>query len=196
MWTVIGLGNPGTEYEKTRHNVGRMLVERFAHAQDFSEWKFDKKSNAQTATGNVGKHKVRLMLPDTFMNKSGAAAKSVVTNATQAEQLVVIYDDLDLPFGVLRLAYGRGSGGHRGVDSLIKNLKTKNFVRLRVGISPTTPSGKMKKPLGEQQVLTFIMNTFTPKEEAVLKKLSKKVQEALITLVEEGRNKAMTEFNQ
>ncbi len=106
-----------------------------------------------------------------------------------------MYDDIDLPLGTLKISFNRGSGGHRGVESVIKSVKTKAFIRLRVGVAPTTPSGKIKKPKGEQKILDFLMGDFKPKERDVLKKTSKKVVEALEMIVLEGKEKAMGKFN-
>lgn len=195
MWIIAGLGNPGEGYEKTRHNTGRMIVAELGDSGGFSEWKEDKKIKAHVSKGKVGSSAVTLMLPDTFMNKSGDAVKQLVKNAKQAEQLVVVYDDLDLPLGAVRIAFGRNSGGHRGVESIVKSLRTKNFTRIRIGVSPTTPKGVLKKPKGNEQVLHFIMDAFAKKEADTFQKASKRACEALKTVVEEGRVRAMNQFN-
>lgn len=181
MFTIVGLGNPGEKYEHTRHNAGRDAV----HAL--------KEVNA------------KLITPDTFMNTSGDAVKSLVSsrggsasggkNAKQAEQLVVIHDDLDLPFGTFKISFNKSAGGHRGVASIIKAVKTQAFVRIRIGISPTTPSGKLKKPKGEEAVEKHILGKFKPTEFSELKKLYKKINEAIICLITEGRESAMSEYN-
>lgn len=195
MFTIVGLGNPGETYEKTRHNVGRFLVEQFHDAHDFSEWKLGGKKKSLTSKGKIGTHTALLMLPETFMNKSGDAVMEAVTNVKSAERLIVLYDDLDLRLGTIRVAFGRSSGGHRGVESIIKKIRTKDFVRIRVGVSPATPSGKLKKPRGEQKVLDFIMGNFTKKESEVLLKLSNTVNDALVTSMKEGRVPAMNRYN-
>lgn len=193
--TIVGLGNPGSEYTETRHNIGRMLLEEFAKKRDFSDWQMNKKTKALEAKGEVGKEKVTLVLPETFMNKSGEAARHYVKSKKDTERLVVVYDELDLPIGQFKISFGRSSGGHRGVESLIKHLKTKDFVRIRVGISPATPSGKLKKPSGEKEVISFILGKFKSTDKEMLKKESKKIFEALETIVGEGRERAMGEFN-
>lgn len=195
MWIIVGLGNPGEGYERTRHNAGRVLVEAFAEKGDFSEWKADKKLQALVANGTVGKHAVKLLLPETFMNKSGLSVKPLVKTIKAAEKLVVIYDELDMPMGSLKISFGRGSGGHKGVESIARSIKTKDFVRFRIGISPATPSGKLKKPKGDGQVLHFIMGVFSKKDETMLKDISKTAHEALTMLIERGRTRAMNEFN-
>ncbi len=194
QFIFVGLGNPGEEYEGTRHNTGRILLTLFGKAYD-AEWKDDKKLSAKVAKIKVGKSPVTLILPDTFMNNSGKSVKPLITSIKSAEKLIVIYDDLDLPFGSSKISFNRSSGGHRGLESIIKALKTEKFARVRVGISPVTPTGKMKKPSGEDAVMKVIMGKFKPEEVLVLKKLAKKMSEALENFVSSGLGKAMTGFN-
>jgi len=191
---IVGLGNPGQEYINTRHNSGRILLSIFAKSLD-AVWKVDKKLNADVAKVKVGKTPVTLVLPNTFMNNSGKSVKPLVTSIKSAEKMLVIYDDLDLPFGTNKISFNKSSGGHRGLESIIKAIKTEKFARVRVGISPTTPSGKIKKPKGEDAVTKVIMGEFKPDEVLALKKLSKKVNEALGVFVSGGVEKAMTGFN-
>lgn len=195
MWYFVGLGNPGKEYEITRHNTGRDSLLFFARKKCSDAWKANKKLNAQTASVSVEGGFAKLVLPDTFMNKSGQAVLPLVKNAKQAEKLVVVHDDLDLPLGVIKISFGRGSGGHKGVDSIMRALKTKNFVRIRIGISPATPSGKLKKPQGEDAVGDFILGKFKPSEQETLKRVFAKVCEAFLTILAEGRERAMNECN-
>ncbi len=194
-WVIVGLGNPGEEYQGTRHNTGRLALEYFASAMKFGDWKEDKKSQAHIASGMIGKTAVVLVAPDTFMNKSGAAVMKFVKSQKAAERMVVIYDDLDLPIGGLKLSFNRGSGGHRGVESIMNSVKTKKFTRVRVGVSPKTPGGKLKKPQGEDEVIKFILSKFKPAELVELKKVFKKVAEALEVVVSEGPQIGMNRFN-
>lgn len=194
-YIFLGLGNPGKEYENTRHNTGRIMLEFFRKANDFPDWKFDKKSNALVSKGKLGKHTVTLVCPETFMNKSGVSAKAFITSAKAAEKMMVIYDDLDLPFSTSKISFNKSSGGHKGLESIIKALKTEAFPRGRIGIVPTTPSGKIKKPTGEVAVQKHILGEFKPAERLYLKKLSKKLNEALLIFINDGRERAMTEFN-
>ncbi len=193
-YIFVGLGNPGEEYTETRHNTGRMLVEWFGKTHN-AEWRADKKLHAHVAKVKVGKSIVTLVLPNTFMNNSGKAVKPLVETPKKAEKLVVLYDDLDLPFGTSKISFNRSSGGHKGVESIIKSIKTQAFVRVRVGISPVTSSGKTKKPSGEEAVTKVIMGKFKSDEIIALKKFSKKVNEALEIFISEGLEKAMTGFN-
>ncbi len=184
MYIVLGLGNPGEEYEKTRHNTGRMAVEAFAKVQKFAGFKDDKKTQSLKVGGKVGKTKVMCLLPETFMNKSGNALKKTITSQKAAEKLIVIQDEIDIPLGSYKVSFNKGSAGHRGVESIIKAVKTKEFFRIRVGVSPATPKGKIKKPKREK-VLDFLMGNFKPAELVILKKTFKKTNEEIGKIVSE-----------
>lgn len=173
MYIVVGLGNPGEEYARTRHNTGRMAVDFLA----------EKVKN------------IKVLVPETFMNHSGKAVVKAVKSKKAAEKLIVVYDDLDLPLGSMKISYNRSSGGHRGVESIIKALKTEAFIRIRIGIAPTTPSGKLKKPKGESAVEKHILGEFKKPETDVLKKIFRSVTTAVETIVDSGVGLAMTEFN-
>jgi PTH1 family peptidyl-tRNA hydrolase len=210
MYIIVGLGNPGEEYKNTRHNVGRMIVESFAKNAEkiaekldtkkaakqtgFEEFSFSKKYNAQVSVGEVNGEKVTLILPETFMNKSGKALETLITSAKKAEKLVVVHDDLDLAIGRMKILFNRGSGGHKGIESIVRTIKTEAFARLKVGICPTTPTGKPKKPTGEK-LLDFIVGPFKPAEMDEIKVMVKQASESLYVLVNEGREKAMSGFN-
>ena len=129
------------------------------------------------------------------MNNSGRAIVKSVKSKKDLEKLVVIYDDLDLGIGSVKISFNKSSGGHRGLESVIKALKTKEFIRIRIGVSPTTASGKLKKPEGEQKVLDFILGKFKPAEKEILKKVFKKVENIVETIATEGLERAMNEFN-
>lgn len=172
-YIIVGLGNSGAEYDGTRHNIGRDLVAALADKLP---------AGAKVAELNV------------YMNNSGGSIKRLVPSKRAAETLVVVHDDLDLPLGGVKLSFGSGSGGHRGVESIIKALKTKDFVRVRVGISPATPSGKLRKPEA-RNIIDFVLGKFKTAELAKLKKVKKTVGEALALIVEEGRDRAMMEIH-
>lgn len=210
MYIIVGLGNPGEEYKNTRHNVGRMIVESFAkNAQKFAEkrdtkkaakqtgfedFSFNKKYNAQCATGEINGEKTMLLLPETFMNKSGKALETLITSVKKAEKLVVVHDDLDLSIGRMKILFNRGSGGHKGLESIVRTIKTEAFTRLKVGICPTTPTGKPKKPTGDK-LLDFIVGPFKPAEMDEIKDMVKQASESLYVLVNEGRERAMSGYN-
>lgn len=194
-YIIAGLGNPGEEYAQTRHNAGRIIAEAIKKHYDCSDWKLDKKLNAFVSKGEIRGEKITLVQPETFMNRSGGALAPLISSEKKAEKLIVIYDDLDLPLGAVKMSFDRGSGGHRGLESIIKSIKTRAFIRIRVGIAPVTPSGKIKKPKGEDAVEKIIMGEFKKQEQDILKAHAKKLNEVLPVLINEGLDKAMTEFN-
>ena len=200
-YIIVGLGNPGEEYENTRHNTGRIVLKKVASSFQLSAFSLDKKLNALKAEGKIGKQKVTLLMPEGMMNNSGKSLKSLIISAKKAEELVVIHDDIDLPIGRFKICFDRGSGGHRGVESIIKNLKTQKFARIKVGVSPPLRQGsagqaaKAKKPKDEAGIIKLILGKFKDPELAVLKKEAKKIAEALEVVVTESREKAMTLFN-
>ncbi len=191
---VVGLGNPGDEYVATRHNVGRMVLETFAKAKNLTDWVGNKKLQALTAEGRIGKKSFLLLMPETFMNKSGLAVKPLIKSPKAAEALIVVHDDLDLPLGKFKISFNKSSGGHRGVESIIKNIKTEAFVRIRIGISGETASGKLKKPQGEQKVIDTILGEFKKNEEAELKKIIKKAVLALEKVIADGWSVAASQL--
>lgn len=210
MFYIVGLGNPGEEYANTRHNAGREAVEKLLKdlkKEKFDDFEYHKKANAQVAEGKIGKEKATLILPDTFMNRSGAAVSYFVKPKSGKDKsqphLIVVHDDLDLALGKLKLSYNKGVGGHRGLDSVVKVVKTLGFVRVRIGVSPSTPKGIVKKPGGnlspkaaEKAVIDFILGKWKPKEADLIKKSFKRASEAIQTVITEGRDRAMNEFNQ
>lgn len=195
MIYVVGLGNKGSEYENTRHNTGRTVLISLAKKNKFTDWKYDKILDAQKAKGEISGEQMTFILPETFMNNSGKSVKALKLSAKALEKCVVVYDDLDMPLGKIKLSFNRGSGGHNGVKSIINHVKTEAFPRLRVGVSPHTPGGKIKKPSGEKEVLNFLMKTFTPKEMEEFKKVTKNIGEALTLISEKGHMIATNEIN-
>lgn len=195
MYIIAGLGNPGEEYAQTRHNAGRIQLGYIAKKFDFPEFEYNKRFDALVSEGKIGKAKVMLIEPETFMNKSGLSIKPLITSLKKAEELLVIYDDFHLPMGTLKMSHNRSSGGHNGLESIIKQIKTEAFTRIRVGICPTTPSGKMKLPKGESGVEDLILGTFKKPELEALKKVSKQVIEAVEVFIAEGKDKAIMVAN-
>ena len=168
-WTIVGLGNPSAEYASTRHNVGKDFVESLAK----------KISSAKVMGLNV------------YMNNSGPAIKKAVGSA---KNLIVVHDELDLPLGRVKISFGSSAGGHNGVKSIEKALKTKDYVRVRIGISPSTSSGRLRRPEGEK-ITGFVLSKFKASEQDNLKKARKVVGEALELILTEGKNRAMSEIN-
>jgi len=194
-YIIAGLGNPGEEYKNTRHNAGRMVLELLQSKNDLPEWKENKKSQALVTKGAIGKQKVTLVMPETFMNKSGESLKTLVTSPKSAEKLIVVHDDLDLPVGTIKVSFNRGPGGHKGLESVIKGVKTEKFARVRVGISPEAAKGGVKKPSHEKIIENFIVDPFKPAELVEIKKVVKRATEAVEAILNDGIEKAMGEFN-
>jgi len=194
-YVIIGLGNPGEEYENTRHNVGRIVLEYIRKRKKFEDFDVNNKLKALISEGKIEKIPVTLLLPQTMMNKSGLSVKPLVTSVKKASTLVVVYDDLDLPLGRFKISFDRGTGGHRGLLSITKQIKTNAYIRIRVGISPARRGGGVKKPSTEEKVIDFILGDFKKKELEVIDHISRDINKAIEVLVTEGKERAMNEFN-
>lgn len=193
---IVGLGNMGTEYAKTRHNAGRLVVESFASEYGFDEFALKKAANASVTSGVLDGEKVQLVLPEVYMNHSGKGVTSFVKSVKAAKHMLVVRDDLDLPIGTIKLTVpGRGSGGHKGIESIMRALKTKDFAQLKIGISGATSKGKLKKPAGEEKVVNHVIGKFSPKEEAELKKVYEKALNAIELFITQGIDAAMLAAN-
>jgi PTH1 family peptidyl-tRNA hydrolase len=194
-YIIAGLGNPTEEYESTRHNVGRILVAALAQEMQAPAWKYNAALVAQRTKGELNGVRVELVLPDTYMNRSGSALVKLIASAKAAEKLALIYDDIDLPFGTIKMSFDRGSGGHNGVESVIRALKTRAFVRIRVGVAPTTPSGKIRKPKGNDAVVDFLLGKMGKKEVAAFPELEKRIYAIVSLWVSEGTERTMQAVN-
>ena len=183
---IVGLGNPGKEYEKTRHNAGRNAVELVAKQEGFAEFVFNTTTTALVSKGAIGGENATLVLPETMMNLSGKAVSAFVKSPKAAKSLVVIHDDLDLPLGTIKMAFGRGSGGHKGVESIMRAIKTKDFARIRIGISGVGKKNQAKKVSGEEKVIKLVIGKWKPVEEATVKTVLKKVAETVHLFATEG----------
>jgi PTH1 family peptidyl-tRNA hydrolase len=188
MIIIVGLGNPGKKYEMTRHNVGFRVVDEFLRKNRdmhyFSDFKFVKKFNSLISEGFFNNEKIILAQPQAFMNLSGETVKSLIKkfsptklkiNATAIiRSLWVIHDDIDLPLGKIRIVKNRGAAGHKGVESIIRELGTKNFVRFRIGIKP-----KQYHRLVCGTIEKFVLQKFNKEEEKIVKEVIKKAVEAI-----------------
>jgi PTH1 family peptidyl-tRNA hydrolase len=193
---IIGLGNPGGEYDRTRHNAGRMAAEAFASEAGLSDFKLKKAAEAQVADGSLAGQKVVVALPEVFMNASGKTAAALVKSKPAAKKLLVIRDDLDLPLGTIKMTtFGRGAGGHRGVESIARALRTKDFAQLKIGISAKTPKGKLKKVSGEEAVVEHVLGKFKPGEKATLDAALAKAVEATRIFIADGIEAALLYAN-
>jgi len=180
-YLIVGLGNPGKEYENTRHNAGVMVLEQIRTAWSFSDWSKDSMSNSLMSRGILDTNAVSFMFPQTFMNLSGTAVRHFA-DTEYREKLVVVYDDLDIPLGSLKVSYDRSSGGHNGVQSIIDTLGSAEFLRVRIGIGPL--EGDVRKDIG-------VLDAFAEEEKKIIENQSKKVAEILTVFLKEGKEKAM-----
>ena len=192
---IVGLGNTGIAYEKTRHNAGRMVVELLAKKEGFEPFVFKKGVHAHISEGVIAGQKVTLVLPETMMNNSGKSVSALIKSPKGAKHLLVVHDELDIPLGALKMVFGRNSGGHKGVESIMRAIKTKDFARLRVGISGAGKKHQTKKPTGEEKVVKHVIGKFKPGEGVVLAKALKKAVEASRLFVTDGVEKATMEAN-
>jgi PTH1 family peptidyl-tRNA hydrolase len=203
-YIIVGLGNPGEEYTNTRHNTGRLVLYAIKSEFEGEDFKLDKKSNALVSKieikgldkkGKKKEVKATLVAPETFMNNSGQAVSKFIKNIKGAEKLVVIYDDFNLPLGKIRVSYNRSSGGHNGLESVIKAIKTEAFARIRVGVAPETASGIAKVPHGEEKIEKFILGKYKEEELKTLKKVYKTAIQAVSIILCDSKEKAMSVVN-
>jgi peptidyl-tRNA hydrolase, PTH1 family len=193
MHVIVGLGNVGPKYEKTRHNAGRLAVSSWVEGRG-GECVASKKYMARIWEGSVGSESVLVLLPETFMNQSGGSVQKAVQKKADAERLIVVYDDIDLPLGTIRISFDRGSGGHNGIKSIVSSLKTEQFVRIRVGISPHVDE-VVRKPQTPEAVLKWVLGNFKKVENAVFVEVCGRVGEAIEHIVEKGVASAMNAYN-
>jgi len=186
---IVGLGNPGRSYAGNRHNIGFICLRYFARTQGI---KFNqKKGLARIGTGAVAGSRVVLARPQTFMNNSGQSVSRLVSKfSVNPKDLLVIHDDLDLPPAKIRISSGSGSGGHKGINSIIQELGTREFTRIRVGIGrPANPNPT------EDDIIAYVLSNFSSEEKQAISQVIPKVSEAILCLLTEGLTAAMNKFN-
>lgn len=185
MKIIVGLGNPGREYSETKHNVGFMVVDELARRWNVGNWR--KRSNAEVAECRFATENVLLVKPQTYMNLSGTAVGELARwYKTPEEDIVVIFDDMDIPAGKLRLRMKGGSGGHRGIESLLQHLSKDSFLRLRMGIG---------RPPQGWQVVDYVLSRFSAEEAPLMEEAVVRSAEAVECIITQGMNKAMNLFN-
>jgi PTH1 family peptidyl-tRNA hydrolase len=182
---VVGLGNPGQEYSITRHNLGFMVADRLASIHSFPVSR--KKFKSKIALGSISGKEVLLVKPQTFMNLSGEAVGRLVRFYKRPlSDLLVVYDDVDIPFGAIRLRPSGGAAGHKGMESIIDNLGSDEFPRLRIGIRGSEPRGDLSK---------YVLRRFTPEEKDSLNEIIDKSCNAVEAALTESFEAAMNRFN-
>jgi PTH1 family peptidyl-tRNA hydrolase len=184
-WLIVGLGNPGAAYERTRHNLGFMLVDLLARESQ-TQVKRDE-CRSLIGRGELENQRVELAKPQTFMNLSGESVKCLLQKPDRTvEKLVVISDDLALPFGKIRLRPSGSHGGHNGLRSMIDCLGTNEFMRLRIGIMPEHPVSNAKN---------FVLENFSKDETTKVEKILEVGADAIRSVISDGIEKAMARFN-
>jgi PTH1 family peptidyl-tRNA hydrolase len=185
LWAVVGLGNPGRRYSGTRHNVGFTFIKRTA-----KEWKVKlRKKIFFSKAGEVKRkeEKILLALPQTYMNKSGLTVKKIMEGRDiKPEHLVVVYDDLDIPLGEIRIRKRGGPGTHKGMSSIVEEIRTEEFPRIRVGLGPLP---------GGANAVNYVLSSFDKAEESRLEEGLRKAREALEMILSGEVERAMNAYN-
>ena len=187
MYLIVGLGNPGAEYEWTRHNLGFMLIDKLAAEAGATVKR--KQCRSFVGSARIENERVRLVKPQTFMNLSGEAVACLLAKddlEDPSKSLIVISDDLALPFGTIRLRERGSAGGHNGLKSIIASIGTNEFMRLRIGIQPEHPVNDAK---------TFVLDDFPKAQRDEVKETLDKAAEAVHSVLREGIKKTMSVFN-
>ena len=185
MKLIVGLGNPGTRFARTRHNIGFRCVDHFARRHGLSL--ASRRQQVRLGTGQVEGTPIVLAQPRTFMNHSSAAISYLLRRFKSLPQdLVVVYDDLDLPVGKIRIRAGGSSGGHRGMDSIIQEVASQEIPRIRVGIG---------RPTEDEDKVAYVLSAFAPEEEHLVQEAVERVSDALLCIIEEGLEQAMNRYN-
>jgi PTH1 family peptidyl-tRNA hydrolase len=162
MRLIIGLGNPGDKYEKTRHNAGFMMIDRIKKNYNFPAFEFNKKFEAQISKGAIDSKEVLLVKPETFMNNSGETVHAILDfYKLTPEDIIVIHDDIDLPLEEYKIATSSGSAGHNGVSDIIEKIGTKDFTRIRIGVA----NENLRSPIDPAD---FVLQNFSEEEMKVI----------------------------
>jgi PTH1 family peptidyl-tRNA hydrolase len=184
-YLLIGLGNPGREYRDNRHNLGFMVIDRLIVRLNARGMKVQ--SKAIVTTASYEERKLILAKPQTYMNLSGQSAQGLLNfYKIPMENMLIAHDDLDIPFGTIRIRPGGGPGGQKGMASTIEQLGTKDFPRLRMGIG---------RPPGRMNPSDYVLQNFSREEMKILSEIVDRAAEAALTFVIEGLNKAMNKYN-
>ena len=195
MKLIVGLGNPGKQYEKTRHNIGFMVLDKLAlfdskTRQTGNEtWSTSKKSKAQYLIKKIAEQNIELLKPQTFMNESGSAvAYAIKNNNLSVADIIVVHDDKDLPLGKIKIQARSSAAGHNGVQSIINHLKTNDFVRIRVGIASDNP-------IKMNDTSKFVLHKFGFLEKKKVNEVTNQTAEAVISLLNSSIETVMNKYN-
>lgn len=194
MFIIVGLGNPGDTYTHTRHNVGWIVLESIISKNDLPSLNESHTYAARITEGNMWGHESTVLFPTTFMNNSGTSLLKYLRAHSGEHQIIVVHDEVDLPFGEIRVSFDRGSGGHNGVRSIIDAYQSSAFIRIRVGVGVKNIFGTLKRPKGDR-LADFVLKEFRPKELEQLEGISDRVAHALECIFAKGKEAAMQEIN-
>ena len=193
MKLIVGLGNPGRIYAENRHNIGYRCISHLAklHSIEINR----RQCHSQVGSGKISEVKVVLVKPLTFVNQSGEAVSCLLHSYDiPPSDLIVVYDDLDLPLGKLRLRPEGSAGGHRGINSIISALGSEDFPRIKVGIGrPTRQDGTVITD--EDAIVDYVLSDLTPKEDDIIKPVIAQVAKAIQSILTDGITAAMNKFN-
>jgi PTH1 family peptidyl-tRNA hydrolase len=197
MYYLVGLGNSGEEYATTRHNVGWLVLDNLCERQHIPQAILQNSVSGRISAGKIAGVPVSVLYPDTMMNNSGAAVRKFVPEG-EGKRLVVLYDDIDLPLGVVRVSFGRGDGGHNGIKSIIEKLGNRDFVRVRIGIGKVSiwpwQKGQLIRPQADK-LPKYVLGKFSKHELSEVEKVAEKVNEIITVIVQYGHITAMNRFN-
>ncbi|HYQ48448.1 MAG TPA: aminoacyl-tRNA hydrolase [Thermodesulfovibrionales bacterium] len=183
MWLLVGLGNPGSRYARTRHNIGFMVLDSLADNLGLT---FKERTDYRMSDGSMENERIIFLEPLTFMNRSGLAVRKMADkHAVPPERIIVVHDDLDLPTGRLKIRTRGSSGGHKGIDSVIQNLGSRDFIRVKIGIG--------RDPLIPAE--TFVLSKFKRDELPGIKEALAHASRAIACVIAEGPDRAMNKFN-
>lgn len=195
MYYIVGLGNRGKEYEKTRHNIGREVVYKFSKDNNLSDFRNDKKSHSLQSVGNVDGEDVVCILPENYMNNSGGSVAPYISSKN-SDHLIVVHDDIDIPVGKIKIVYGKGSGGHGGVESIIKSIGTKDFTRIKIGVTKVSLfTNKLKKPKGEKAVVRHVLGKHGIFEKKIIQDVQEKSVDIILSIIKNGSLESMNKYN-
>lgn len=184
-WLVVGLGNPGLRYQPTRHNVGFAVAEHLAHRWRAGPWR--EACRSRVAEARFSGLEVLLAEPQTYMNRSGEALRELLERtALPPERVLVLHDDLDLPFRRMRIRTGGGAGGHKGILSIVESLGSRSFLRLKLGIG---------RPVEKAEGADYVLSPFSGEEQALLPDLLDHAADAVESIIVEGPSRAMNRYH-
>ncbi len=184
MWIIVGLGNPGKKYSRSRHNIGFMVVEEIAkrHAIEFQE----ENNTRRTGRGSIDKEEVLLLEPLVYMNRSGIVVDEIITTwSVPLKNLIVIHDDIDMETGKLRIKRKSSSGGHKGVESIIQGVSSCDFIRVKIGIG-------REVGISEED---YVLRRFKKDEVFIIKKVIERASDSVKSILTDGLEKAMNKYN-